>query len=403
MENPISQRRHWATLVMVAALGLPGAGLLFSGAQIHPLMASLVYGVGILAGAFVMSWAAEVAELDISAALAIAILALLTVLPEYAIEAVLAWDAGATFDTESGLATVETQRVAANVTGANRLLIGVGWSVVILLHWLKRRDSLDMRGQIGPELTFLTIATLLTFAVFFVGEVHLLLAAALLVIYVAYLWVGARRPMEAPELQGLTATLGALPTRWRRMAIGLLFAYAAGVILIAADPFVDGLVDAGQGMGVDEFILIQWVAPLASETPEVVVAVLFGVRGNPAGGLAVLIASEVNKFTLLVGGMVGIFSISAGELTGFPLDFRQGAEFLLTASVSLFALLLIARQRADWRAGSVLLGLFVIHMFFPAAEHRLWMAGGYLGLALLVCLLDWRRMMLLFRPESSEL
>ena len=384
----------------MALLGLSSPALLFSGLQIHPLAEALVYGVGILSGAFLLSWAAEVAELDISASLAIAVLALMTVLPEYAIEVVLAWDAGASFDTGTRMITAETQRVAANVTGANRLLIGVGWSVVILAYWFKHRDALDMRGHIGPELTFLTIATLLTFAVFFMREVHLLLAAALLAIYIAYLWIGSRKPAEDPDLAGITATLGSLPTRWRRLTIALLFAYAAAVILVAADPFVNGLVDTGVGWGIDEFILIQWVAPLASETPEVVVAVLFGLRANPAAGLTVLIASEVNKFTLLVGSMVGVFSLSAGELTGFPLDSRQGVEFLLTASVSLFALLLIARQRADWRAGAVLSGLFVVHLFFPSEQHRLWFALGYLALTLALCIFDWRRITLLARPDA---
>ena len=74
--------------------------------------------MSILAGAFLLFWAAEVAQLDISASLAIAILALLTILPEYAIEAILAWDAGASFDPATRAVTEETQRVAANVTGA---------------------------------------------------------------------------------------------------------------------------------------------------------------------------------------------------------------------------------------------------------------------------------------------
>lgn len=126
MANPRNQRRHWTTLAIVALSGLPSAALLFSGTHIHAPAAALVHGVGILSGAFLLSWAAEVAELDISAALAIAILALFTILPEYAIEVVLAWDAGASFDTDTQLVTAETQRVAANVTGANRLLIGVG-------------------------------------------------------------------------------------------------------------------------------------------------------------------------------------------------------------------------------------------------------------------------------------
>ena len=111
---------------------------------------------------------------------------------------------------------------------------------------------------------------------------------------------------------------------------------------------------------------------------------------------------DVNKFTLLVGSMVRVFSISAGEVTGFLLDFRQSVEFLLTASVSLFALMLIARQRADWRAGAMLLGLFVVHLSFPSAQHRFWIACGYLGLALSLCILDWRRILLLTWLEPAE-
>ena len=91
---------------------------------------------------------------------------MLTILPEYAIESVLAWDAGASFNTETLEITAETQRVAANVTGANRLLIGVGWSVVILIYWLKHRGVLDLRGKMGPGVTFLTAATLLVFVIF---------------------------------------------------------------------------------------------------------------------------------------------------------------------------------------------------------------------------------------------
>ena len=194
MAESLSNRHHWTTLVVTLLLGLPAAALLFSGIHINALAAACVYGVGILAGAFLLSWAAEVAELDISASLAIAILALLTILPEYAIESVLAWDAGSSFNTETREITAETQRVAANVTGANRLLIGVGWSVVILIYWLKHRGVLDMRGKMGPEVTFLTVATLLTFVIFFMHGIHILLAAALIGIYIAYVWTSSTRP-----------------------------------------------------------------------------------------------------------------------------------------------------------------------------------------------------------------
>ena len=157
--------------------------------------------------------------------------------------------------------------MAANVTGANRLLIGVGWSVVILIYWLKHRGVLDLRGKMGPEVTFLTVATLLTFVIFFMQGVHILLAAALIDIYIAYVWISSTRPVEEPELIGAAAMIGALPAKWRRTMVAFLLVYAAGVIVIAAEPFVEGLVEAGEGLGVDDFILIQWVAPLASETP----------------------------------------------------------------------------------------------------------------------------------------
>ena len=163
MGGSSSAHRQWLIFSGVVLLGLPGIVLFLSGLDPHPLTSTCVYGGAILAGAFVLSWAAEVAELDISASLAIAILALLTVLPEYAIEAVLAWDAGASFDAATRAATEETRRVAANVTGANRLLIGFGWSIVILIFWLRNGgESLTFAAGLGAEMTFLAVAVFLT-------------------------------------------------------------------------------------------------------------------------------------------------------------------------------------------------------------------------------------------------
>src|SRR5512134_815207 len=62
----------------------------------HPAEA-LVFGLGIVGAAFLLSWAAEVAQLDISAGLAIAILALIAVLPEYAVDFVFAKKGGESF------------------------------------------------------------------------------------------------------------------------------------------------------------------------------------------------------------------------------------------------------------------------------------------------------------------
>ena len=389
--------------MVLLLLGVPGAVLRFSGVDVDPVVAAAIFGLGIVAGAFLLSWAAEVAEMDVSASLAIAVLALIAILPEYAIEAVLAWDAGSSFDTATGAVTGETSRVAANVTGSNRLLIGLGWSAVILIYWMKRRRVLDMRGEMGLEITMLAIATAATAIIFFVHQVHILLAAGLIVLYVVYLWIGSTREAEEPDLIGAAALIGSLPTVWRRSMVVFLFVFAAGVILVAAEPFVDSLVETGQGFGIDEFILIQWIAPLASEAPEIIVAVLFSLRANPVAGLTALISSEVNQLTLLVGSMAVLFSASAGEVLSFPLDDRQGIEFLLTTAVSVAGLMLVAKRVISWNAGLLLLALFAAHLFFPDPEARLRFAFVYFGIALGLAAMDWRRVKLLFRQDPHDL
>ena len=388
----------WILACMVA--GVPAVVLRFSGSDVDPVVAAVIYGVAIVGGAFLLSWAAEAAQLDVSASFAIAVLALIAILPEYTIEFVLAWDAGISYDTTTGVVTDKMELVAANVTGANRLLIGLGWSAVILVYWLKRRRSLDLRGAMTLELTMLVVATAVTFVIFFMGEVHLIVAIGLILLFVFYLWMTSTRESEEPELVGVAMAIGSLPTRERRAMVLFLFVYAAAVILVAAEPFVDSLVETGNELGVDEFLLIQWVAPLASESPEIIIAVLFTLRANPLAGITTLISAEVNQMTLLIGSMAVVFSISAGEPLSFPLNDRQSVEFLLTAAVSAFAILLVAPRIIGWRAGGAILALFVAHLFFVDADERRIFTYIYLALAVGLVVMDRRRLLAL-RPWGN--
>lgn len=235
----------WVWVALFIATGFPAVILRFSGLDIPAPLAALIFGIGIVGGAFLLSWAAEVAQMDISASLAIAVLALIAILPEYAIEAVLAMQAGASFNPELPVVTDEMARVAANVTGANRLLIGLGWSLVILIYWLKRKQPLDMRGFMALELPVLAIATLLSLIIFFTQQVHLFLAVALIGLYLFYLWASSFRESEEPELVGAAALLGSLGTTHRRAWVIFLFIYSAAIILVAAEPFVESLVHTG--------------------------------------------------------------------------------------------------------------------------------------------------------------
>src|SRR6266571_125671 len=71
-----------------AALALPLAWFVVHFGQLAttPLEIALWSGSGIFGAAFLLSWTCEVAQLDITRALALALLALIAVLPEYAVD-----------------------------------------------------------------------------------------------------------------------------------------------------------------------------------------------------------------------------------------------------------------------------------------------------------------------------
>ena len=85
------------------------------------------------------------------------------------------------------------------------------------------------------------------------------------------------------------------------------------MIIASAEPFAHGLVETGQKLNVSEFLLIQWIAPLASESPEVLVAALLAWRGRAAAGMGALISSKVNQWTLLIGTLPIAFMIGSGD------------------------------------------------------------------------------------------
>src|SRR2546421_9592840 len=85
----------------------------------------------ILTSAFLVAWGAEAAQFLISQGLALAMLAWLQTLPEFAVEAVIAWDAGR-----------EPERAhlaIANLTGAIRLLLGLGWPMIYFVFAISGR------------------------------------------------------------------------------------------------------------------------------------------------------------------------------------------------------------------------------------------------------------------------
>ena len=132
----------------------------FSGAHPPPHWMALRSGMAIFGAAFLLSWAAELAQKDIPQAPAIALLALIAVLPEYAVDMYFAWQAGK--DPQY------TAFAMANMTGANRLLIGVGWAAVGLTYFLKTGNKkMELEPGHKNEIRYLGLATIYSFLLSF--------------------------------------------------------------------------------------------------------------------------------------------------------------------------------------------------------------------------------------------
>lgn len=381
--------RNWLLMAVMMLLAVPGLYLRLSHTHVGPQIEAIIFGAAIVGAAFLISWAAEAAEMDVPRGLALAVLALIAVLPEYAVDMYLAWRAAHDQATYGPLAL-------ANMTGANRLLIGVGWALVVFLFWFRsRRRELEIESSHGVEILFLGLATVYAFLLPFKHELDLIDSVVYVGLFALYMFIISRAPVEEPELLGPARTIGSLPKVRRRFALLAFFAFSGIAIFSAAEPFAEGLIGTGREFGISEFLLIQWLAPLASEAPEMIVAFLFTWRGRALAGMGALISSKVNQWTLLIGTLPIVYSISLGAPGALHLDARQSEEILLTAAQSAFGVAILVNLRISVVEAAALFILFTTQLFFTDLTARTWFAGAYLVLTILVAVRERRHLLAL--------
>ncbi len=361
---------------LAAALALPIAWFVvhFGGLAEGAVGVTLWSGAAIFGAGFLLSWAAEVAQLDVPRALALAVLALIAVFPEYAVDVYFAWRAGKD-PTYTAYAT-------ANMTGGNRLLIGVGWATSVLAIWLRhRRHRIALPREQAVEINYLALATVYSFVLPLKGTLSLFDSAVLLGMFVAYMRAASRSRHEEPSLEGPSEVIARLrPSLRRAVTIGILVLSGAA-ITTAAEPFAESLLATGRRYGVEEFLLVQWIAPLVSESPEFIVAILFALRGVAAASIGTLVSSTVNQWTLLVGALPAAFALSHRGFGAMVLDQRQREEILLTSAQSMFALVVIANFEFSGLEAFCLFALFLPQLFLTSPAARWGHAILYLVLA----------------------
>jgi cation:H+ antiporter len=323
----------------------------------------------VMVSALLIAWAAESAQFLISQGMALAILAWVQTLPEFAVEAVIAW--------QSGRDPSRIHLMTANFTGALRLLTGLGWPMIYITaaFFHRRRTgqplrSLKLEDEHCVEVVALAPPLLYFFFIWFKASLTLADAFVLFMMYSAYLVVLKRIP---PQEQEKIEDMEAVP-RWilnqqpfnRNFIITSLFVGGAFILYLVAQPFLESMLALALNMGFSTFIFVQWVAPFLSEFPEKISA-FYWARKVDSAPMAVMnmVSSNINQWTMLVAMLPIVYSFSHGHVSTIPFSADQRAEILLTIAQSALGMLLLANMKYDWFEAAGLFVLWFIQFIFP--------------------------------------
>lgn len=342
-----------------------------------------------LASAFVVAWGAEAAQFYISQGLALALLAWIQVLPEFAVEAVIAWHR-------------DVALMTANFTGALRLLTGLGWPTIWIVHALAERrrggttrfPTVRLEREHAAEIVGLVPPLLYFVWIILKGTLDLFDAGVLLALYFAYLFVLQRIPPreheEEEDVSGVARAVVALGPPWRPLATVGLFVAGGLMLYVTASPFLDSMIGLATVLGVSQFVFVQWMAPFLSEFPEFT-STTYWARSRGKAGMALmnLASSNINQWTVLAAMIPIVYSLSLGTPSAVPIAPHR-LELTLTLLQSVLGCVLLANfELMAYEA----LGLFALWFVqFVAPDTRgvvVWLYGGWLLVEVMSS--RWRR------------
>jgi cation:H+ antiporter len=332
-------------------------------------------GPGLLIASLMIAWGAEATQFFLAQGIALAFLALLQTLPEFAAEAIFAWHR-------------ETPLLFASLTGALMLLTGIGWPMIYFsaATAYRREHKQPMRlirleEQQAVQIISLFAGIAYESLVWWKGSLNIFDGVVLVAIYAAYLWIMTRLPPEEAEtldeISGVPRAIVLASRPVRIAAIVALFIVGGAAVFLVANPFLRGLFGLSMLIGVSRFQFVQWIYPLVSEAPEGISA-FYWARDPKRASIALmnLVSSNINQWTLLAALLPVVLSMSLGHSAAIRLDATQSRDLLLALSQSLLgALFLINMELAWWEA----VGLFVLFVISlgSSGEVRLYVTWVY--------------------------
>ncbi|MBI3652222.1 MAG: hypothetical protein HY231_14470 [Acidobacteria bacterium] len=370
--------------------------LTFLQAIVKPITKTIAFAQGtaaalwtfpaVLGSAILIAWAAEAAQFLISQGLALAILAWLQTLPEFAVEAVIAWEAGkiVALDANSPAAFHATSLMTANFTGSLRLLVGLGWPMIYATAAFfyrknnqgKKLDSIELEDEHAVEVIFLLVCIAYFCIVWWKGTLSWVDSIFLTLIYAIYLVFLNKIPPQDEEKMEDLDRIPRFILRQRRIMrnaiIGSLFVGGGMILYFSAHPFLESLKGIALSLGISTFVFVQWVAPFLSEFPEKVSAFNWARRVTTAP-LAVMnmVSSNINQWTMLVAMLPLAYAFALGGFGTIVFDSHQKVEILMTIGQSLLGALLLSNMKFSWWEAALLFALWLIQFVLSGFEKPL--------------------------------
>jgi cation:H+ antiporter len=347
----------------------------------------------VLLSAFVIAWGAEAAQFFMSQGLALAILAWLQTLPEFAVEADIAW-------------RQDVPNMTANFTGSLRLLVGLGWSMIFGVATVAHRrktgkwlGSIVLDEEHAVQVVGLFVPIVYFIVIWWKASLTVWDGLVLLFLYLAYLFVLNKMPPRAEEetegLDYVPRKVLAFRPGLRGAAIVGLFVGGGVLLYYVTHPFVDSLKALALTAGISEFVFIQWVAPFLSEFPEKVSAFKWAstVRQAPMA-LMNMVSSNINQWTVLAAMIPVVYSLSRGSLSAIPFDGMHRDEVLLTILQSMLGMLLLVNMRYSAPEAALIFLLWLAQFAVPSLREEVtWAYGLAIALGVVQILLGRRRLL----------
>lgn len=329
----------------------------------------------ILISSLMIAWAAESAQFFLSQGLSLAILAWIQTLPEYAVEAVIAWEAPR---IPHGIALV-----SANFTGSLRLLMGLGWPLIFFTTFffyfkrykkflkeikLEEEHCVEVMGLLLPQIYFVFIIVK--------GSINILDGIFLFAIYFLYISILQKIPPKEihnpEEEEWPIRKIVVLERRKRNLIIGSLFVSGAIIIMLTAEPFLHSLKALAVAVGVSEYVFVQWLAPFLSEFPEKVSAFYWArkIKGAPMAVMNI-VSSNINQWTMLAGMIPIVYAISSKGLNPVIFDHHQKIELILTLLQSLLGFCFLLNMRFSFYEAMMIFVLWVYQFFIPSSREEI--------------------------------